>query len=259
MVSARSQWTRIPQLSHFHHGGICSAPGSGVRVADLLSDHWLFGKAPPCSPNLTPQGHRCGISIHSQVFLVPLLMVLIVLLQWYSHPLTSFHFWYFLIPSFLWLSFTLPLLTLMSLWVPLGLCKDPPALSHPPFPPMISKAARVYFHWSSLHAGQCFISSEWTKLHSCCLCEQKQLLVCEHMSPVCFAHSSLGWEKNKKTHETEFRGKKWKTEKEVGRRRMMWSKPLWFHFFEVSLWNGHRFLTISHATFYKWWNRNNLR
>lgn len=39
MVSARAWGAHIPHLLHFHHGGIRSAVGSGVRVPDLLSDH----------------------------------------------------------------------------------------------------------------------------------------------------------------------------------------------------------------------------
>lgn len=90
MVSATTQGARIPHLSHFHHGGIRSALGSEVRVPDLLSDHWLFGKTPPYSPQPppAPQGHYCEISSHCQVFLVPPLMILAVfLLQRYS-PIT---------------------------------------------------------------------------------------------------------------------------------------------------------------------------
>lgn len=50
MVSARSLGAHIPHPSHFHHGGIRSTMGSQVKVPDLLSDHWLFCKAPPYSP-----------------------------------------------------------------------------------------------------------------------------------------------------------------------------------------------------------------
>lgn len=89
MVSATTQGARIPHLSHFHHGGIRSALGSEVRVPDLLSDHWLFGKAPPYSPQPPPhQGRHCEISSHCQVFLVlPLMILAVFLLQWYS-PIT---------------------------------------------------------------------------------------------------------------------------------------------------------------------------
>lgn len=132
MVSARTQGARIPHLSHFHHGGIRSALGSEVRVPDLLSDHWLSGKAPPCSPT-PPPGRHCEISLHCQVFLVPSLMIVAVfLLQWYSPITHYFQFWLFLISSFLCLSFTLLLMTVMPPWVFSGLCK---AFSSPSFIP----------------------------------------------------------------------------------------------------------------------------
>lgn len=72
MVSARTRGAHIPHLSHFHHGGIRSAMGSEVRVPDLLSDHWLLSKPPPCSP--TPHLFLLPAPpdlLHFQVVLAP--------------------------------------------------------------------------------------------------------------------------------------------------------------------------------------------
>lgn len=53
----------------------------------------------------------------------------------HSH-IISFHFQFFFTSFFFYLSFTLILMTVISLWVNLGLCKalSAPALSHPPNP-----------------------------------------------------------------------------------------------------------------------------
>lgn len=128
----------------------------------------------------------------------------------HSH-IISFHFQFFFtsFPSFLSLSFTLILMTVISLWVNFGLCKAlfTPALSHPPNPYDIY-GSQSLLSLKLLYVGQCFISYEWrawVKVHSWYLSEWKKLVVCEFRSPVCFAHPYSGW--GKKKHQVWFRDK----------------------------------------------------
>lgn len=199
MVSSRTQGPCIPHLSHFHHGGICSALGSEVRIPDLLSDHWRFGKAPPCNPPtklpmqdlFTLQGLPCfttdDLSCFPSCSYIP-----------YSH-IISFHFQFFFTSSFVCLSFTLIMMTVFFyglIWVFAKLF--PPRLCPTHQTPYDIYCSQCLLSLKPLHVGQFFISYEWrawVKVHSWCLSERKKLVVCEFRSSVCFAHPSSGWEK----------------------------------------------------------------
>lgn len=200
MISSRTQGACIPHISHFHHGGIRSALGSEVRVPHLLSDHWRFGKAPPCNPPtklpmqdlFILQSFPCSTSDDLSCF-PPCSYIL------HSH-IISFHFQFFFTSSFLCLSFTLILMTVILLWVNLGLWKAlSTRLCGTHQTPYDIYGSQSLLSVKLLHVVQCFISYEWrawVKVPSWCLSEQKKLVVCEFRSPVCFAHPSSGWEKN---------------------------------------------------------------
>lgn len=233
MVSSRTQGACIPHLSHFHHGGIRSALGSEVRIPDLLSDHWRFGKAPPCNPPHPPpptklpmqdlftvQGLPCSttddLSCFPSCSYIP-----------HSH-IISFHFQFFFTSSFLCLSFTLIRMTVISLWVNLGLCKalSAPALSHPPNhvwylrQPVftLTKApacgSMLYFLWMKGLGESSFLVHLWME-ETGCLWVQVSCLFCT---------SILRMRKNIRLD--------LETKEEVDPWRRMWSETLWSPFFK---------------------------
>lgn len=199
MVSARTQGAHIPHLSYFHHGGICFSMGSGVRVPDLLSDHWLLCKPPPLLSH--PSSVPAPTAARSFTFPGLPCSFTQMLLAYVCPPavtLPNYHFSLPKSPSYSGIASFLPSLFLVTcLFSLMFLQRSAPRpihsatqpLSHPlTNPPLLhlwltalaltktpACGLTVYFLWMK----------GWFKVHSCLIFDRKQLIFGEIKSNVC--------------------------------------------------------------------------